>query len=374
MTKTLEILDTLVSFETTNTKSNLELIDFVEKFLVQFEFRVTRLHAPCGTKAGIYAEIGPAIEGGLLLSAHSDVVTVEGQKWTYPPFKLTTVGDRYYGRGTTDMKGFLASMLALTSRINDKKLSKPLALIISYDEEIGCVGLQQMKAQLAPLLRAPQLCIVGEPTEMKIALGHKGKTAYRATFTGQAGHSSLAPQFDNALHIAADFMSGLRNMQNQLAKSGPFDFDYDIPYTTIHIGKLSGGEALNIVPNHAEMLFEIRHLEAQNTDDLIIHIDAIARRFDKNNGVQAVGIEIINAYPYFEMKSNHELIKKLISITNTDRIKVDFGTEAGILSQMGVPTIVCGPGSMSGQGHQADEFISKRQLLSCDDFLGKLVV
>ncbi len=207
MTKTLEILDTLISFETTSNKSNLRLIKFVEEILSQFGFRVNRLNSPCGTKAGIYAEIGPEVDGGILLSAHSDVVPAEEQNWLYPPFKLTPVDDRYYGRGATDMKGFLASMLALASRIDHKKLPNPLGLLISYDEEIGCVGLQQLKSQLVPLLRKPRLCVVGEPTEMQVASGHKGKTAYRATFTGQIGHSALAPKFDNALHIAADFMS-----------------------------------------------------------------------------------------------------------------------------------------------------------------------
>ena len=162
-------------------------------------------------------------------------------------------------------------------------------------------------------------------------------------------------------------------MQKQLAKSGPFDFDYDIPFTTIHVGKLSGGKALNIVPNYAEMLFEIRYLDAQNTDDLIIHIDTIARHFDKDNGLRNVNIEIINNYPGFDVKPNHENIRKLISITNTNRIKVDFGTEAGILSQMSIPTLVCGPGSMSEQGHKADEFITKQQLFACDEFLSKLL-
>ena len=373
MMKTLEILDTLISFETTSNKSNLRLIKFVEEFLSQFGFRVNRLSSPCSTKAGIYAEIGPEIDGGILLSAHSDVVPTEGQNWSYPPFKLTPIDDRLYGRGTTDMKGFLASMLALASRVDHKKLPNPLALLITYDEEIGCVGLQQLKSQLTPLLRKPRLCVVGEPTEMQVASGHKGKTAYRATFTGQVGHSALAPKFDNALHIAADFMSGLRKMQKQLAKSGPFDFDYDIPFTTIHVGKLTGGKALNIVPNYAEMLFEIRYLDAQNTDDLIIHIDTIARHFDKDNGLRNVNIEIINNYPGFDVKPNHENIRKLISITNTNRIKVDFGTEAGILSQMSVPTLVCGPGSMSEQGHKADEFITKQQLFACDEFLTKLL-
>lgn len=371
--KTLDILERLVAFETVSADSNLELIAFSEELLRRSGFRVTRIPAPCGRKAGLYAEIGPEVKGGLLLSAHTDVVPVEGQNWTRAPFRLTAEGDRFFGRGTTDMKGFLASALALAGRVQVSELRKPLAILLSYDEEIGCVGLQQMVGQFASLHRAPDLCIVGEPTEMQVAIGHKGKTAYKAVFKGEAGHSALAPQFENALHLAADFMSGLRDLQTEFADEGPFDAGYDVPYSTIHVGKLFGGTALNIVPDRAEMLYEVRHLPSHDGVELSQRLDALVQAFLPDDGAQRVILETTNTYPGFEIAPERDLAGQVVTLAGTEKTKVAFGTEAGILSEMGLPTLVCGPGSMAGQGHKADEFITTQQLSACDQFLKELV-
>ncbi|MEX3015710.1 acetylornithine deacetylase [Gymnodinialimonas hymeniacidonis] len=371
--KTLELLDRLISFETVSAQSNLPLISFVEAFLKSNGFRVSRIPSPCGLKAGLYAEIGPEGEGGLLLSAHTDVVPVEGQTWTRPPFRLTTEKDKLFGRGTTDMKGFVASALALAARVDAERLHRPLAILLSYDEEIGCVGLQQMQPDLAPLLRPPALCIVGEPTQMQVATGHKGKTAYKATFTGEAGHSALAPKFRNALHLAADFMSDLRVLQDEFSKVGPFDAAYDIPYSTVHVGKLSGGMALNVVPAEAEMRFEIRNLADQDMTLLNKQVAAFAERFNEGAHAARATVEITNSYPGLEVARNQSWVQDVVLKTQSAPIKVAFGTEAGLLSGMGVPTLVCGPGLMEGQGHKADEFILESQLSACDDLLERLV-
>ncbi|MGR3617108.1 MAG: acetylornithine deacetylase [Paracoccaceae bacterium] len=371
---TVDILEKLVGFETVSAQSNLALIEFVQELLTARGFRVSRLPSPCGAKAGLYAEIGPEVDGGLLLSSHTDVVPVEGQDWTRPPFRLTTEGDKLFGRGTTDMKGFLSSALSLAVTVKSQNLQRPLAIVLSYDEEIGCLGLQNMQSKLAPLIRAPSLCIVGEPTEMQVAIGHKGKTSYKATFKGKAGHSALAPKFDNALHFAADFMSGLRSMQSRFAEIGPFDTDYEVPYTTVHVGKFWGGTALNIVPDRAEMLFEARHLAQQNSEELREELDALQKSFGSGVATPRMVLETTNTYPGFEIDPDHGLVTKLVRLTGTQRTKVAFGTEAGILAEMGVPTLVCGPGSMAGQGHKADEFILKQQLQACDDLLAKLLV
>ncbi|MFT5866379.1 MAG: acetylornithine deacetylase, partial [Gammaproteobacteria bacterium] len=204
--RTLEILGTLVAFPTVSRDSNLDLIDWVQDLLQTAGFEVTRIWSPDRTKAGLFARIGPDVEGGVCLSAHTDVVPVDGQVWTRPPFELTDEGSRVFGRGTTDMKGFLASALALAERIGASALSAPLTLSISYDEEIGCVGIRHMMPELKKLIGKPRLVIVGEPTSMQVATGHKGKAAFRITCHGQAGHSALAPQFVNAIHVAADFV------------------------------------------------------------------------------------------------------------------------------------------------------------------------
>ena len=368
---TTEILDKLIGFETVSARSNLDLIAFVEDLLTANDFRVTRLPSPCGNKAGLYAEIGPQVAGGLLLSAHTDVVPVDGQTWTKPPFKLTHEGGKLFGRGTTDMKGFVASALALALKAKDLRLQRPLAMVLSYDEEIGCVGMQEMKRDLAPLLRSPALCIVGEPTEMQAATGHKGKTAFKASFFGEAGHSALAPKFANALHFAGDFMGELRALQAEIAKDGPFDPGYDVPYTTLHIGTLTGGTALNIVPALAEMHFEMRTLAVQDVAALNDRIDAIVSTM--NAGQMRMKLERSNAYPGLDVDPSQTWVKEFAEQTQQSVTKVAFGTEAGILSEMGVPTIVCGPGSMERQGHKADEFVDIQQLAACDDLLDRLI-
>lgn len=367
--KTIEILDRLIAFDTTSKKSNLGLIDFVESLLLPGGFRVTRLPSPCGQKSGLYAEIGPKVAGGLLLSAHTDVVPVTGQSWTRPAYSMTSEDGKLYGRGTTDMKGFLASALALALGASTEALRHPLALLLTYDEEIGCVGLQQIRSAVTPLLRAPALCIVGEPTEMRLGLGHKGKRAYRAVFHGEAGHSALAPRFQNALHHAGDLMSGLRAVQAEIAEKGPFDPAYDIPYSTVHIGKLNGGTALNIVPSHAEMLFEVRHLADQDMNQLDQRILALVAALNTAADRVAVELETINAYPGLSVDPNQPWLSAGLGGAPDDTTKLAFGTEAGILSQMGIRVVVCGPGSMDGQGHKADEFIHADQLAACDLFL-----
>ncbi|MGX9355879.1 acetylornithine deacetylase [Roseobacteraceae bacterium S113] len=369
--KTIEILEKLIAFDTVSHKSNLDLIEYVEALLKTAGCRVTRLPSPCGTKAGLYAEIGPEVDGGLLLSAHTDVVPVEGQVWTKPPFTLTSEDDRFYGRGTTDMKGFIACALALATEARTFDLRRPLAIVLSYDEEIGCVGLQEIQAQLAPLLKAPRLCIVGEPTEMQVAIGHKGKTAFKAVFHGEAGHSALAPKFQNALHLAADFMVELRSLQSEITESGPFDDGYGIPYSTIHIGKLSGGTALNIVPDRAEMLFEFRSIPQHSDAQLLKRIHGIAAKLNDRLDVSGIELSIINRYPGLEVDSSRQEVADLVDLAGTRVTKVAFGTEAGILKEMGLPTVVCGPGSMSGQGHKADESIRRQQLTHCEATLSR---
>jgi len=368
---TLEILDKLVAFDTVSAASNLHLIAYAQDLLKANGFRVTLLPSPCGNKAGLYAEIGPQVAGGLLLSGHTDVVPTDGQTWTKPPFKLTQEGGKLFGRGTTDMKGFIASALALAVNVKDLRLQRPLAIVLSYDEEIGCVGMQEIRADLAPLLRAPALCIVGEPTEMQVATGHKGKAAFNATFHGQSGHSALAPNFTNALHLAADFMGELRGIQAELAEEGPFDTAYEVPYTTLHVGKLSGGTALNIVPALAEMQFEMRTLALQDVSVLNDRIDEIVSKM--NVARICISLERGNTYPGLDVDASQSWVKNVAELAQNGLTKVAFGTEAGILSEMGVTTLVCGPGSMEGQGHKADEFVETQQLTACDDFLDRMI-
>lgn len=375
--KTVEILEKLVAFDTTSAKSNLALIDYVEEFLSTRGFRTHRIAASSGDKAGLYCAYGP--EGaGVMLSAHTDVVPVTGQTWTRPPFELTREDGRLYGRGTTDMKGYLAAMLYAADRATRLDLREPLKLAISYDEEVGCVGMQHMVDQLAPTIGLPRACLVGEPTSMEVATGHKGKAAIRAVCQGTSGHSALAPLFTNALHLATDFVTELRSLQSQLADHGARDPAYRIPYSTVHVGKVSGGEALNIVPDRAEVLFEFRYLAADGFDQLHRKITAaataVSQRYQQQDSGSSITLNVENAYPGLDIDQNADNVvwtKALARKNHTT--KVAFGTEAGFFDGLGIPTVVCGPGSMEGQGHKADEYINESELAECDRMLGRLL-
>ncbi len=367
MSRTLEILERLIGFDTVNARSNLDLIDYVEDLLQRAGFAVTRIGDPEAAKAGLFARIGP--EGaGVLLSAHSDVVPVEGQRWTRDPFRLGDEGGRLYGRGSTDMKGFLAAMLAMAEAAAARPLREPLKLSISYDEEVGCLGMARMIGALPQVLGRPRAAIVGEPTQMRVAIGHKGKQALRAVCLGEAGHSALAPRFVNALHGAAEVILGLRRIQAELAATGARDRAYDIPYSTVHVGWMSGGTALNIVPDRAEILFEIRHLAAEAPEALVARTRAMAA------GIAGVGIEILNRYPGLDTDPQAEVVRLVRALTDdAPATKVAFGTEAGFFAGLGIPTVVCGPGSMEGQGHKPDEYIDRDQLDACDRMLAALL-
>lgn len=375
---TLDILDRLIAFPTVSDQSNLALIDYVQDMLCQSGFDTQRIPDPDGHKCGLAARIGPEGQGGVLLSAHSDVVPVEGQAWTYPPFELTRDGDKLFGRGTTDMKGFLASMLALAQRAAKASLIEPLMLIISYDEEVGCQGIRKMMPEFEKLGWLPELCLVGEPTSMIPATGHKGKAALRATCRGIAGHSALAPRYVNALHLAADFVNALREIQDSYAGGANPDSAYDIPYSTVHVGKLTGGTALNIVPETAVIEFELRHLPNDDLPTFLTMLDdAKARILAPLSALGrqiGIDVEVTNTYPGLEIAPDSLAVQHAAGLSGANILtKVAFGTEAGFFTELDIGTVVCGPGNMEEQGHKADEFITTDQLGACDEMMDRLL-
>ncbi|SEL20960.1 acetylornithine deacetylase [Roseovarius nanhaiticus] len=373
---TLAALSALIAFPTISADSNLALIDYAERLLCKAGFKAQRMPSADGAKSGLVARIGPEGPGGILLSAHSDVVPVAGQVWTRPPFELTREAGRLYGRGTTDMKGFLAAMLSLASRVEASALKAPLMLCISYDEEVGCIGMKEMLPALGALDWRPDLCIVGEPTDMKVATGHKGKTALRATCRGVAGHSSLAPNYVNALHLAADLVGALRDMQAEYVASNVTDDAYDMPYSTMHAGVMQGGAALNIVADHAVVDFELRHLPADTREAFGARLDARIARIiaEYPEGTASITLEPIFEYPGLEIPVDAPAVRRAMALCGSDRaVKVAFGTEAGYFAQLGLPALVCGPGNMAGQGHQADEYISAEELAACDAMMDRVL-
>lgn len=374
-----DILARLIAFPTVSRQSNLALLDYVEGLLRPAGVRLQRYFSEDGSRANLWASTGPEIAGGVVLSGHCDVVPVEGQDWSRDPFTLHAADGRLYGRGTADMKGFLAVAIHTMLHAAARPLRQPLHLAISYDEEIGCLGVRAMLEARATHPERPALCIIGEPTTMRIATGHKGKRAMRACCFGQEGHSALAPNALNALHLGAGFIHRLQARQDQLRQSGARDAAYDIPYSTIHVGTMQGGTALNIVPNHCEMEFELRNVSGDDPQSIIagIHADAEAVASPHRDRFSDARIEIeqVSGYPGLETAADHPAVALLQSLLSGQEpvIKVAFGTEGGLFHQaFDVATLICGPGDMA-QGHKADEFITEEQLARCHSFMSALV-
>lgn len=379
---TLSFLRDLIAFPTVSRNPNRALIEYCADYLRSIGAVVEIIAADSGDKANLYATIGPDMVPGVMLSGHTDVVPVDGQLWTKPPFEAVVESGRVYGRGTADMKGFVAAALSCAGiaaqRHLQTPLQTPLHLALSHDEEIGCVGVRSLIEMLAAAPVKPAMCIVGEPTAMAIATGHKGKTAIEAACVGSAAHSALAPQAVNAIHLACDLIAQIRHLQDDMITDGAQDSAYDIPYTTLHAGLITSGVALNIVPDHAVVTFEIRNLAADDPEAIlhrlrraIAPVIAVAR---KRAAEADIVFKVINSYPGLETSLDEAVVAMVAELTGRDeRIKVAFGTEGGLFSQrLGIPAVVCGPGSME-QGHKADEFVTLAQLDSCDAMLASLV-
>jgi len=374
----LTILERLVAFPTVSRDSNLALIDYVRGLLAESGIESTLVHDETGRKANLYATIGAGDRPGVVLSGHTDVVPVDGQAWTVEPFALTAREGRLYGRGAADMKGFVACALNAARLAAGRRLSTPLHLALSHDEEIGCVGVRRLLDVMEKAPLRPVFCIVGEPTSMAVARGHKGKTAARATCVGREGHSALAPLALNAVHLACDLVGEIRRKQAEIAEHGARDGDYDVPYTTLHVGRIEGGVALNIVPNLCEVDFEIRNLAEDDPQAILADLRAAAERIADDARTRApeadIRIEVTNAYPGLDTPADAAVVAFVKSLTAASRtINVAFGTEGGLFAgRLGIPTVICGPGSMA-QGHKPDEFVTADQLARCDAMLAALL-
>ncbi|WP_425403692.1 acetylornithine deacetylase [Hwanghaeella sp.] len=375
MPTSVEILEKLIAFDTVSRTPNRSLIDYVRGLLDQAGIESILVEDDAGHCANLYATVGGSDSGGVMLSGHTDVVPVTGQAWTVDPFKMTQRDGKLYGRGTTDMKGFVACAIRAAIDAANRPLATPLHLALSYDEEIGCVGVRRLLDMLDAAPVKPAMCIVGEPTELVVANGHKGKTAARAICTGLSVHSALAPTGVNAIQIGAAFIEMLRRVQEEIAASAAKDDAYDIPYTTVHAGIIAGGTALNIVPNECRIDFEIRNIQSDDPAAILRRIEEEAQTIAQNFGEGAgISIDVVNSYPGLDTPLDADIIRFVQSLTGANSTtKIAFGTEGGLFSnRLGIPTVVCGPGSMA-QGHKPDEFITVDQMAKCDRMLNALV-
>ncbi|WP_341798654.1 MULTISPECIES: acetylornithine deacetylase [unclassified Pseudomonas] len=372
------LLARLVGFATVSRDSNLELIGFIRDYLAEQGVESELFHNPERTKANLFATIGPQSVGGVVLSGHTDVVPVDGQAWTVEPFALSERNGRLYGRGTADMKGFIASVLAAVPAFLAQPLHTPVHLAFSYDEEVGCLGVRSMLAALEQRPHKPRLCLIGEPTGLKPVLGHKGKLAMRCQVQGAACHSAYAPYGVNAIEYAAKLIGKLGDIGDALALPAHHDARFDPPFSTVQTGVIKGGRALNIVPAECEFDFEVRALpgfEAQAVaDQLQTYAEAeLLPRMRKVDAASDIRLQPLSAYPGLATSADSEAARLVALLSGTDEFgTVAFGTEGGLFDQAGIPTVVCGPGSMD-QGHKPDEFVSVEQLRGCDAMLLRLV-
>ncbi|RCL21764.1 acetylornithine deacetylase [Pseudomonas sp. AFG_SD02_1510_Pfu_092] len=372
------LLARLIGFATVSRDSNLALIGFIRDYLAELGVESELFHNPEGTKANLFATIGPRDRGGVVLSGHTDVVPVDGQAWTVEPFALTERDGRLYGRGAADMKGFIAAVLAAVPAFLAQPLRMPVHLAFSYDEEVGCLGVRSLLAALAQRPHKPRLCLIGEPTELKPVLGHKGKLAMRCHVQGAACHSAYAPHGVNAIEYAAKLIGKLGEIGQALAHPRQHDPRFDPPFSTVQTGVIQGGRALNIVPAECQFDFEVRALpgfEAQAVaDQLQGYAEAeLLPRMRKVDAASGIRLQLLSAYPGLATPADSEAARLLAQLSGSQAFgTVAFGTEGGLFDQAGIPTVVCGPGSMD-QGHKPDEFVSVEQLRGCDAMLLRLV-
>jgi len=377
----VDMIRTLIGFPTVSRDSNLELIHYVRDYLKPYDADIRLTFDDTRSKANLFATLGPRRsngEGGIVLSGHTDVVPVAAQAWDADPFKLIERDGKLYGRGTADMKGFIAIVLALLPEFMARGLKAPLHLAFSYDEEVGCLGVGRMINDLVANNVRPSACIVGEPTLMTPVIAHKGKKSYRVAVRGLASHSAYAPHGVNAVEAAAEAVAFLKSMARRHAGRGPFDRGFDVAHTTVHTGVMQGGTALNIVPHECSFDFEFRHLPGDDPEKLFEEFNTYVtgtlepemRAVYKDAGFD---IQLMSQIPAMDNSPETEVVALAQALSgNNDTGKVSYGTEGSQFQRAGISTVVCGPGSIE-QAHKPNEFIALEQVARCEDFMRRLM-
>lgn len=377
-------LETLVAFDTTSRNSNLELIATVKDALHKQGVSSWLAHNPERTKANLFATLpattGPdagATQGGIVLSGHTDVVPVDGQQWDSDPFVLTEKNGLLYGRGSCDMKGFIAASLAMVPEFLAMPRVKPIHLALSFDEEVGCMGVTSMLDELQRRGFSADGCVVGEPTSMNVVVAHKGINAFSCKVHGKAAHSSLTPQGCNAIEYAAQLICAIRNFADAYKANGPYEELYDVPFSTMTTNQIRGGIAINTIPDLCEFTYEFRNLPGMSPHPMQAQImayiqDTLLPRMRREYADANIAVDTIAMTPGLETAEQDAIVLLVEALSdNSKKRKVAYGTEAGLFQQIGIPTVVCGPGDIA-QAHKPNEFVAIDQLARCEQFLRKL--
>jgi len=369
-----------IGYDTTSRESNLALIDWTRDYLESHGALTTLTYDDTRRKANLFATLpardGNATTSGIVLSGHTDVVPVDGQPWDTPPFEATLKDDRLYGRGTADMKSFSALALAMVPDIVRRGLARPMHFALSYDEEIGCIGVRRLIADVVARGWQPAGCIVGEPTGMELVVAHKGKMAWRCRVRGFEAHSSLTPHGVNAVQIACEIVAYIASRSRAFRDGADQDAAYDVPFTTVHVGTIHGGTALNIVPRDCTFDFEIRHLPFDDPDVFFADVRQYAERFlpamhavDPRTYIE---FDHLSTLPGFDTHDDSEIIAIGKACNGTESCgKVSFGSEASLFHNANIPAVLCGPGHIA-QAHQPNEWVSLEQLARCEAFMRRL--
>ncbi|MCB1442450.1 MAG: acetylornithine deacetylase [Methyloceanibacter sp.] len=371
----IDILAKLVGFDTTSAVSNLELIAYARDYLEGHGIPSTLVPNEDGKKACLFATIG-AGEGGVGLSGHSDCVPVTGQSWTSDPFTLTERDGKLYGRGTCDMKGFIACVLASVPMFKSTTLAEPIHILVSYDEEVGCQGVRPMIARLGQDLPRPRVVIIGEPTSMQVIDGHKCIDVYRTSVTGKEAHSCKPANGVNAISVTSKLVTEIDRMADEVAQTEN-DPHFDPPYSTVMVGMVQGGTAPNIVPRNCEVVWQLRGLPGTKAKDAPARLAAFVEKslLPEMRSVApgaAIETKIKTSVPAFASSPDSDAVALAMSLTGANRTSgVSYATEAGLFQQAGCPAVVCGPGDIA-QAHAADEFVPIAQIEACLKFLAKL--
>ena len=372
------MLSKLIGFNTVSRNSNLGLIEWVRDYLQGLGAKSRLTYDRTGKKANLFATFGEGQGFGTVFSGHTDVVPVDGQQWESDPFVATTIGDRIYGRGTCDMKGFIAVCLSRLPRFSVADLHTPIHFSFSYDEELGCLGIRGLLDDLKANGIAPTACIVGEPTMMEVVMAHKGKRAYRCVVHGHSAHSSTPHMAINAVDFTAELIVKIRQIADRIRNKEAQDPDFDVPYSTVVTTVIQGGHAVNTIPATCEFVFEHRFLPGVDPEHVLSELRAYAEQImlpNMKSGTHAgrVEFEILSSYPGLNAKPSDALVLRAIDILGAERAhKVGFGTEAGLFNAAGIPAIICGPGDIA-LAHKPNEFVTMAQLARCEMFFDDLV-
>jgi acetylornithine deacetylase len=374
---TIELLERLVAFDTVSDKSNLGLIAFVSEYLASHDISFVTAPNESGDKAAIYASIGPMVDGGVVLSGHTDVVPVVGQAWTTDPFILRREGTRLFGRGACDMKGFDAVCLAMLPELKKLPLKAPIHVLLSYDEETTCLGVMDVIARMGVDLPRPKAVIVGEPTSMQVADAHKSVGSFFTTVHGFEVHSSSPRRGVNAISGGAMIVAELERIFDEIAKRGDLTGRFDPPYSTVHVGTITGGTARNITAKECRIHWEFRGVPGLDEDEIPRRLQAfvdetVLPRLNAHGGKASVTTETEIVVPGLapDPGSAAETLAKRLTSSNST-ITVPYGSEAGRFQKAGIATVLCGPGDIA-QAHQPDEYIEESELRACEAFVRKL--